>query len=303
MEYKKNDIVRICITDISDTGEGIGKADGYTLFVKDTVVGDEADVRITKAGKTYGFGRVENVVSHSPFRVTPPCPKAAPCGGCQLQQMAYKEQLRVKEAKVKDALVRIGGFPEEIVRGVTKPILGMEDPLHYRNKAQYPAGSDRDGNIIAGFYAAHSHRIIPAEDCLLGQSVHAEILRMTVQWMKDCGIRPYDETSGRGLVRHILIRTGRTSGEIMVCLVINGSRLPHAEELTTSLRTVPGMASVQISPNRERSNVIMGEKAITLWGKEYITDSIGDLTFEISAKSFYQVNPLQTKVQIGRAHV
>ena len=291
MELKKNDMTTIRIEDLTREGLGIGKADGYTLFVKDTVIGDLARVRITKTKKRYGFARLEELLEPSAKRTEPSCPYARPCGGCQLQMMDYREQLRWKEEKVKNDLRRLGGFAEIPM----EPIQGMEAPFRYRNKAQFPIGYDKNGNPVAGFYAGRTHSIIPVEDCLLGVEENRVILGKILDWMKKYRIPAYRETTGEGLVRHVLIRTGFATGEIMVCLVINGRRIPHAGELTEALAEQKGMTSITFSPNTERTNVIMGDSYQVLWGQGYITDSIGDTRYRISPLSFYQVNPVQTR--------
>ncbi|MBO6015223.1 MAG: class I SAM-dependent RNA methyltransferase, partial [Lachnospiraceae bacterium] len=231
MEYKKNDEVTVTITDCGTDGEGIGKIDGYTLFVKDAIIGDEALVGITKVKKNYGYARLIRLIKPSPDRVEPKCRFHRQCGGCQIQAMSYEKQLSFKQEKVIGNLIRIGGFDEEMIRSVTEPILGMEEPYRYRNKAQYPVGTDKDGKLITGFYAGRTHTIISNTDCLLGQKCNQLILETILAFMKDNHITAYDETTGKGLVRHILLREGFSSGEIMVCLVINGKKLPAADVL------------------------------------------------------------------------
>ena len=291
MAWKKNDIAAVQIEDMSQEGLGIGKAEGYTLFVKDTVIGDLARVRITKTRKNYGFARLEELLSPSAQRTEPACPLARPCGGCQLQMMRYEEQLRWKEQKVKNDLQRLGGFAEIPM----EPIQGMEQPFRYRNKAQFPIGYDREGNLVAGFYAGRTHTIIPVEDCLLGSAVNRDILERILGWMKQYRITAYRENTGEGLVRHVLIRSGFATGEIMVCLVVNGTKLPRERELVQSLEDIPGMTSISFCVNTRRDNVIMGDTVHTLWGSDTITDCIGDVRYRISPLSFYQVNPAQTK--------
>ncbi len=291
MEFKKNDTAEIRIEDMSQEGLGIGKAEGYTLFVKDTVIGDLARVKILKTKKNYGFARLEELLEPSDKRTEPKCPLARPCGGCQLQMMEYAEQLRWKEQKVRNDLQRLAGFQEIPM----EPIQGMEEPFRYRNKAQFPIGYDREGNLVAGFYAGRTHTIIPVEDCLLGSERNARILEKVLAWMKRYGITAYREAAGQGLVRHVLIRSGSATGELMVCLVINGKKLPRGKELAESLRQIPGMASITFSPNIRRDNVILGDSYEVLWGQGTITDCIGEIRYQISPLSFYQVNPVQTR--------
>lgn len=202
---KKNDICTVEIVDMSFQGEGIGKFEGYTLFVKDAVVGDVVRAKVTKAKKSYGYARLEELLAASPYRVEPPCPQHRRCGGCQLQGLSYEKQLELKENKVKSDLERIGGLSDVPVR----PIIGMEQPIRYRNKAQYPVGRDKDGNLVAGFYAGRTHSIIDSEECFLGQTVNGEILRAVKAYMKECHVQPYDEQDGSGLVRHVMIRSGK----------------------------------------------------------------------------------------------
>ena len=295
MKYKKNDIVVIDIEDMGTDGEGIGKADGFPLFVKDALIGDRIEARITKLKKKYGYARLEKVLAPSSFRVRPDCRFHRQCGGCQLQALAYGKQLEFKQNKVKNNLVRIGGFPEAMVESLMEPVLGMESGFHYRNKAQFPIGMDREGNPVAGFYAGRTHNIIANTDCALGTEENREVLEVILAYMRKNHVSAYDETTGRGLVRHVLIRKGFASNELMVCLVINGKELPAKEELVCALTCIPNMTSVSYSINRENTNVIMGNEIILLWGSRTIQDKIGDVRFTISPLSFYQVNPVQTK--------
>ena len=216
MEYKKNDYLTVKIEDMSNEGEGIGKMDGFTLFVKDTVIGDKARVKLIKVKKNYAFARLEEIIEPSADRVNAVCPVHRQCGGCQLQSMSYESQLRFKQNKVRNNLIRIGGFTENFVDSVMEPIVGMEEPFHYRNKAQYPVGTDKEGNPVAGFYAGRTHSIISNLNCALGVPENEEILKIILEHMKAYRIPAYDETTGQGLVRHVLIRKGFTSREIMV---------------------------------------------------------------------------------------
>lgn len=322
MDFQKNQLLTTEIIDISTEGEGIGKVNGYPFFIKDTIIGDQVEIRAIKLKKNYGYGRLEKVITPSPFRVTPSCCFHRQCGGCQIQAMSYEQQLAFKHNKVRNNLLRIGGFePEELDR-IMEPIVGMEEPFRYRNKAQYPIGRDKEGNPVAGFYAGRTHSIIANTECLLGVDENRTILEAILQYMKEYRISAYEEASGKGLVRHVLIRKGFTSGEIMVCLVINPEHmegrireknskrewLPHQKELIERLAAIRGMTSISVSINCEKTNVIMGTEIHTLWGKERITDTIfvrdvdncfartGDgIAFSISPLSFYQVNPVQTE--------
>lgn len=297
----KNDLVVVTIEDISVNGEGIGKVEGYTLFVKDAVIGDTIEAKITKAKKNYGYARMMKILTPSEDRIPAKCPVARQCGGCQIQEMSYEAQLAFKTNKVRGNLERIGGFSPEFLDTVMEPICGMEEPFYYRNKAQFPFGMDKTGNVVTGFYAGRTHQIIPNTDCALGVPVNQDILNIIVEYMNENRISAYDEETGRGLVRHVLIRYGFTTKEIMVCLVINGDKLPKSEKLVDKLITLEGMTSITYSVNKENTNVIMGKDIGILWGQGYITDYIGDVKYQISPLSFYQVNPIQTEKLYGLA--
>lgn len=297
MEFKKNDLLTVVIEDMGHDGEGIGKAAGYTLFIKDAVIGDTVEAKIMKAKKNYGYARLMKVLKPSPYRVEPKCPCARACGGCQLQFLSYEKQLEFKKNKVKGNLERIGGFEQVEI----EKVIGMENPWRYRNKAQFPVGKNKEGELITGFYAGRTHSIIPNRNCYLGAEVNEEILNQVLAYMTDNHVEPYEETSGKGLVRHILIRNGFKTGEIMVCIIANGRTLPKVKSLIERLQTIPGMTSISLNVNTKRNNVILGEKVITLWGQETISDYIGDIKFEISPLSFYQVNPVQTEKLYGTA--
>ena len=290
MEYRKNDIVTLEIVDCGTDGEGIGKADGFTVFVKDAVIGDTIMAKIMKAKKNYGYGRLMEILKPSPYRVEPVCLSARQCGGCQLQAVSYEEQKVFKEKKLRGHLERIGGFTEFPM----EPLIGMDDPYHYRNKAQFPVGRNKEGRIVTGFYAGRTHAIIENRDCALGIPQNKDVLDRVIAHMEKYNIAPYDEATGKGLVRHIFVRYGFFTGELMVSLIINGQDLPHQRELVEKLCEIPGMTSISLNMNKKRSNVILGDKVKTIWGKEYITDKIGDISYEISPLSFFQVNPQQT---------
>ena len=326
MEFKKNDIVTVTIEDMGSEGEGIGRYDGFTLFVKDAVVGDTVEAKIVKPKKNYAYARLEKLLSPSPYRAEPKCTYYRQCGGCQLQALSYEKQLQFKQEKIRNNLVRIGGFDAAYVDSRMEPIVGMDEPWHYRNKAQYPVGTNKDGNIVTGFYAGRTHSIIANTDCALGAAENKEILERILEYMQENTVSAYDEETGKGLVRHVLIRKGFTSGEIMVCLVINGDSparqqgkanghstktyfLPKQDRLLDKLTAIPGMTCIAVSINRDKTNVIMGKEIHTLWGSDTISDTIHvrdmtkpgypftgkELTFYISPLSFYQVNPVQTE--------
>ena len=297
MEFRKNDLVTLEIEDCGIDGEGIGKADGFTVFVKDAVIGDTVTAKIIKAKKNYGYGRLMEVLKPSPYRVEPKCEFARQCGGCQLQALSYDQQLVFKTNKVKGHLERIGGFTDIPM----EPIIGMDELFHYRNKAQFPVGRNKEGKIVTGFYAGRTHNIIENRDCALGVAENKEVLDRVIAHMEKYGIEPYNEATGKGLVRHVLIRYGYFTKEVMVCLILNGNKLPKEEQLVKSLCEIPGMTSITINVNKKRSNVILGEEIRLLWGQEYITDRIGDISYQISPLSFYQVNPMQTQKLYAKA--
>ncbi len=288
--FKKNDVCILEIDDIGTNGEGIGKVDGYTLFIKDALPGDRVEAKIMKANKNFGYARVQKILASSPDRVEPVCPVASKCGGCQLQHLSYEKQLEFKENKVKNNLERIGKAKDFVMH----PIIGMDNPYHYRNKAQYPVRMGNDGNIHMGFYAGRTHSVIETEKCYIDTEGNDEILKLIKENMIANNVSCYDEEKHKGLVRHILIRKGFATSEIMVCIVINGKTYPAAESLVTALTKIPGMTSVCLNVNREKGNVILGKEIINLYGKGYITDTIGDVKFQISPLAFYQVNPAQT---------
>ena len=327
---QKNDLFELEITDMGADGEGIGHYEGMTFFVKDALIGDQIVARATKLKKNYGYARVEEIKCPSTFRIMPKCELHRRCGGCQIQALSYEKQLEFKAQKVRNNLIRIGGFSEEEIDAKMLPAIGMEQPYRYRNKAQFPIGTDKEGNIVAGFYASRTHSIIPVEDCYLGVEENQEILSAVKKWMKECNIKAYDEVSGKGLVRHVLIRYGFTTKEIMVCLVINGKALPRADVLIQKLEKMRGMTSISYNVNMEKTNVILGKRTECVWGQAYITDYIHlrkcpdfsrenceeqyvvvdettgrkewsfevmdtAIAYQISPQSFYQVNPVQTE--------
>ena len=289
-QLQKNDCCTVVIEDMSANGEGIGKYCGYTLFVKDAVIGDEALVRVTRAKKQYGYARLEQLITPSKNRVEAVCEHHKRCGGCQIQALAYEQQLMFKRNKIENNLRRLGGLDVRV-----ETMVGMEQPFYYRNKTQIPFGRNKEGKIVAGFYAGRTHSIVDCEDCALAAPVTGEIVRRIKRFMEECSVEPYDERTGQGIVRHSLIRTGWYTGQIMVCIVINADRLPRQERLVQSLSRVDGMTSISLSINKENTNVVMGNEVRTIWGSEVITDRLEDLTFAISPLSFFQVNTRQAE--------
>ena len=373
---RKNEIVTLRIEDMSDEGLGIGHTDeGVAVFVKDTVIGDSVRASITKVKKTYAFGRVAEILTPSPDRVTPRCPVARSCGGCQIQEMSYLAQLHFKENKVLGNIRRIGGIacrkagqeqtaeqgPESGQEQITEqgpeseqkqwalfyPIIGSSAPFHYRNKSEYPVGRDKNGKLVAGFYAGRTHTIVSGAQCVIGIEENQPILNAVLGWMETFHIPEYQEETGKGLVRNIMIRCGFSTGQIMVVIVANADRLPHEMELVKKIRgALPKtectgtdlcragscsgesrlagnrlggahlssenpigevdsvsdpygagriITGIILNTNKERTNVILGRKNRTLWGRDSIEDKIGAIRYRISPLSFYQVNPYQTR--------
>ena len=294
----KNELIEIRITDLDQEGIGIGHTEtGFAIFVKDTVPGDRILARIVKVKKNLAFGRVEQVLEPSQDRIKPVCAKARACGGCVLQQMAYPAQLVVKQRKVEESLRRIGGIehPELLM----EPITGMDTPWEFRNKMQFPFGQI-DGRTAVGFYAGRTHALVPLRDCAVGRPVNQKVMEIVCRWADQFHVPPYDETTHQGLLRHLLIRIGFATGELMVCLVINGRKVPYADKLWAMLEhgvrsSGARLVSLMYNVNTEHTNRILGDHSFTLQGQPYIKDSIGPLSFRISPQSFYQVNPVQTQ--------
>lgn len=300
MELRKNLEITLKIDDLGNNGEGIGHVDGYALFVKDALPGETIRAKIMKCNKKYGFARMMEVLECSGSgRVEPECPVARQCGGCTLQHLSYEKQLDYKEKKVRDCLVRIGGVSEEKVEWL--PAIGMEMPWHYRNKAQFPVRMQKDDSgmprPVAGFYAGRTHNIIPVTDCAIQHPCMKGILETVLSWMQEQHVTAYDEASHRGLVRHIYIRRAYTTGQIMVCLVINSQQISEDLQgtLIDKLSGIPGMTGILLNINTDQTNVILGKKMQLIWGQEYIEDRIGEISYHISPQSFYQVNPVQTE--------
>lgn len=302
---KKNDTFELEITGLGKDGEGIGHYDGMTFFVSNALPGDIIKASVTKLKKTYGYARIISVITPSPDRVPSPCPVSQQCGGCSLMNYSYKAQLRMKESLVEDDLVRIGGFDRNMISQIKEPIIGMSDPLHYRNKAQIPVGELPDGRIVTGFYARHSHRIIEPDSekgCLIGAVSNEAITHAVRSWMYENHIHAYDEATEKGLIRHILIRHGVHTGQVMVTLIINGKKIPAADNLVWRLTLAcPDITSICININKNKGNTILGDRTECIWGEPTITDKVGNISFDISAKSFFQVNPVQMEKLYSRA--
>ena len=328
-QVQKNEITQLLIEDMSSEGFGVGHAGGMAVFVKDAVAGDLVRARIVKVKKHYAYARLEELLSPGADRVEPRCPCARSCGGCQIQELSYSAQLRLKERKVRENLIRIGGLkldPGEDSDGtmrceeaVFQPIIGMEDPWHYRNKAQFPVGADRDGRITAGFYAGRTHTIIDNHRCVIGIEENQAVIGTVISWMEQCGVRPYSESGGDGTIRHVMTRAGFATGELMVVIVAAARELKEEQKLVSMLlaalpdhapsdRSRPCRGSdtgknkrfritgIILNTNPEKTNVILGREMRVLYGHDYIEDRIGNLTYRIAPGAFYQVNPVQTAV-------
>lgn len=287
----KNQIIPLTITGVTGEGNGVGRHDGMAVFVPHTAVGDVISCRIQKVEKRFAYGRMTVLLSASADRTDAcDCPVYEKCGGCVWRHISYEAELRYKQQKVADALKRIGGLsiaPQEI--------LGAEDPARYRNKAQYPVAV-ADGKTVAGFYAARSHRVIPQTDCSLHPAFFADIVHLVLVWAEKNGVLPYDEEKGSGTLRHIYIRYGERTGEVMVCLVAATGKLPALQALSDTLtQRIKGFCTLVVNINRARTNVILGDEEYTVSGKGYITDELCGLHFKLSPRSFYQVNRTQAE--------
>ena len=288
---KKNDVARVKIIDFTENGEGIGKADGFPLFVRHAVIGDEADVIVTSVKKTYGYGRIKELIHPSESRREPNCSSWKRCGGCQFQNVSYGAQLEFKTNKVKQAIERIGGFSDVEVF----PCIGSPKEWRYRNKAQFPVGYDAERKLSIGFYAGRTHEIIPCSDCKLTPEIFNKIAASVLEWMEECHISAYDEKTGRGIVRHIFLRMGFHTDDIGVCLICNAKKLKRTDELIRKLSIYPQIKGISYSSNTRNTNVILGDSVTQVYGELTINDNIGDTAYCIYPLSFYQVNNAQTE--------
>jgi 23S rRNA (uracil1939-C5)-methyltransferase len=297
LPVRKNDQLQVTIEDLTHEGAGVAKVDGYTLFVPNTLPGELVDIKVIKTNKGYGFARLLEIKKESEHRAEPLCPIYHQCGGCQIQHLSYEAQLASKQKQVKDVLERIGGIKDVTVH----PTLGMDDPWRYRNKAQVPVGEE-GGLVVAGFYQKRSHRIINMDECLIQHEENDQIIRVVKNIANKYGIRAYDEEKHRGTLRHVVARKGKVTNEVMVVLVTRGKELPNKKNIIEEIKAeIPNVKSIVQNINPKRTNVIFGDETNVLWGEEYIHDYIGDIKFAISARSFYQVNPDQTKVLYDKA--
>ena len=292
MELMKNKVYRCRISDYTADGTGFAKIEGRAVFVPRTAVGDCCDVRIVKVTKNVAFGRVEKLVTPSSARITPACPVSDKCGGCCYQHITYEEELRAKEKKVRDALTRIGKQDGEKLLGIT----GAETTEHYRNKAQYPVGRDREGNIVTGFYRPRSHDIVPVERCLIQSEKADRLAGIVREWMTEFAVPPYDYETKRGTIRHIYVRTGEKSGECQLTLISATRKLPELDTLIERLRAAePSLTGILINHNQRGDNVILGDRTDVLWGEPMLEDRLCGNTFLLSPHAFYQVNHAQAE--------
>lgn len=294
---QKNEMLEVHFEDVTHDGSGVAKIDGYPIFVPNGLSGEKAKIKVTKVNKNYGFGRLMEILSVSPNRVEAPCPIYYQCGGCQLQHFSYEGQLKAKEKQVRDVLERIGKLENVTVH----PVLGMEDPWRYRNKAQVPVGEEA-GRLVSGFYQARSHRIINMEACLIQHEQNDTAIQIVKDICQRYGISAYKEETNKGILRHVMTRYGYTTEDMMIVLVTRTPDLPHRKQIVKEIvDSIPAVKAIVQNINQKQTNVIFGEKTKVLWGSEVIYDYIGDIKFAISARSFYQVNPKQTKILYEKA--
>ena len=296
-EVRKNTVHPLHIEGYTAEGMGVARLDGRVVFIPGTIRGEDWEVQLLKVNKGVAWGKGTRLISPSPVRQEPDCPYSGRCGGCQYRHMSYEEELAAKGQRVRDALERVGGVHLEL-----PPVLGAESPLRYRNKVQFPVGIDKNGVPCIGFYAGRTHRIVPCPDCKLQPSVLNEIGNALCAFFAQQVIRPYDEQSGKGLVRHIFLRRGAHSGQIMVCLVCTRAKLPHAEQLCTALRgQFPAISTILLNVNAKNTNVILGSENHILYGPGYIEDTLCGVPVRLGPLSFYQVNTLAAERLYGVA--
>ena len=292
MSLKKNDIKEMEITGMTAEGNGVGRLDGMAVFVPASAPGDMLLVRVVKILKNYAFGKIEKIIKPAQCRMEPGCSVFHQCGGCAYRHIRYEEELLIKEQRVRDVIARIAGLRETLVQ----PILRASDEKRYRNKAQLPFAVDKEKNVQVGFYALHSHRVVACNDCMLQPKVFCTAMDTVKQWAKQSGVTVYNEESQQGCLRHLYLRLGEKTKELMVCIVANQAKLPKERKLIEQLKErVPGLCSVVLNINCEKTNVILGKTCRTLWGRGFILDELCSLQFALSPLSFYQVNRTQAK--------
>ena len=289
---KKNDLLELEILDFTFDGFGIGKIDGFVVFVPNSAVGDNLLVRILKVKKSYAYGKIEKILTPSNQRITPDCPHCSKCGGCMLRHISYDAELQLKQKRVSDCIKRIAGFDDLDI----EPIVPSENVNFYRNKAQLPIRRDSNGNLIAGFYSQHTHNTVDCKECRLHPQIFNDIVSTVLDWISQNNISVYNEQNNSGLIRHLYIRHAQKTNQLMVCLVINGNDIPHKNKLINVLtNNFKDVRSIVLNINTKKTNVILGEKCTTIWGQDHITDILCDLKFNISPLSFYQVNRNQAE--------
>ncbi|WP_342046531.1 23S rRNA (uracil(1939)-C(5))-methyltransferase RlmD [Bacillus sp. OTU530] len=294
---EKNEYIDAVFEDVTHDGAGVAKVNGYPIFVPYGLPGEEAKVKVIKVKKNYAFGRLVELYKESPYRQEAPCPVYKQCGGCQLQHVSYEGQLQIKEKQVRDVMARIGGLKDVTIH----PVLGMEHPWLYRNKAQVPIG-EREGGLVAGFYRQGTHDIIDIEACLIQVEENDVLIQRVKQICSKHGVQAYNEKLHKGTLRHVMVRYGQVTGDIMLVFITRSDELPNKQAMIKEITAAfPNIKSIVQNVNEKRTNVIFGEKTKLLWGSEYIYDYIGNVKFAISARSFYQVNPVQTKVLYEKA--
>ena len=294
---KKGDNIELQIAGLGSSGEGVGRYDGFTVFVHGALPEETVQAEIILVKKNYAIGKLIKIITASPDRVEPVCPVYAECGGCQLQHLSYAGQLRMKQQQVKDALTRIGHLDTEVLL-----VIGCSNPWNYRNKMQFPAASGAEGKISIGCYAAATQSVIDTGSCMIQKEANNEVLTTVRKWMQRYGISAYDEKTGKGLVRHVMSRVGVHSGEVMAVLITSAYDIPHKKELIEWLtKYVPNLVSVVQNINKKPTNVVMGSKTRVLYGRPTINDSLGALNFNISAQSFFQVNSEQAEKLYNKA--
>ncbi|EKN66629.1 TrmA family RNA methyltransferase [Neobacillus bataviensis LMG 21833] len=297
LPVNKNEYIDVLFQDLTHDGAGVAKVDGYPLFVPNGLPGEKAKIKVIKTGKGYGVGRLIELYEKSPYRIDIASSERHKYGGCQLEHISYEGQLKYKENQVRQVLTRIGKLEDVVVH----PILGMENPWHYRNKAQVPVG-EIDGKLIAGFFKPRSHEIVDTNESLIQLPEINEAVQAVKEICNELGISAYHEESHKGVLRHIMARYGQQTGELMVVVITRTADFPQKNQLVEKITArLPKVKSIVHNVNSKRTNVIMGEKTSVLWGNEVIYDYIGDVKFAISALSFYQVNPVQTKVLYDKA--
>lgn len=288
---KKNDCLDVVFEDLTHDGNAVAKIDGYPIFVPQGLPDEIAQIKVLKTNKNYGFGKIIELTKESADRVTPPCLVYSQCGGCQLQHLSYDGQLRMKQKQVAQVMKRIGKQDVEVL-----PTLGMENPWNYRNKAQVPVGFV-NGRLVAGFYQQRSHQIIDMNTCLIQQEENNEVIQTARAIFAKYYVEPYDETTRKGVLRHLMTRFATTTGELMLVIVTTKLNFPNKEEILAELQqSIPELTSLVQNVNTTNTNVIFGEQTVVLAGREYIMDTIHGISFAISARSFYQVNPEQTEI-------